>query len=92
VCLAIPAQIVSFRDPERFLAEVDVAGVRRVVNVALVSGGEEGAGVGDWVLIHVGFALAKIDEWEAAATRRVLEQMGAEYHQELEEFKRSSIE
>ena len=50
MCLAIPAQIVEFCDPERFLARVDVAGVRRVVNVALVSGGPDGVELGDWVL------------------------------------------
>ena len=47
---------------------------------------------GDWVLIHVGFALSRIDEEEALATRRLLEQMGAEYEQELEELKASVIE
>jgi hydrogenase expression/formation protein HypC len=91
MCLAIPAQIVSFRDPERFLADVDVAGVRRAVNVALVSGGDDGVQIGDWVLIHVGFGLSKIDEAEALATRRLLEQLGTEYQQELEELKRSAI-
>jgi hydrogenase expression/formation protein HypC len=51
-----------------------------------------GVGAGDWVLIHVGFALSKVDEEEAHATRRLLEAMGAEYEQELEELKASAIE
>ena len=51
-----------------------------------------GVGPGDWVLIHVGFAISQVDEEEALATRRLLEQMGAEYEQELEELKASVIE
>ncbi len=92
MCLAIPAQIVEFCDPERFLARVDVAGVRRVVNVALVSGGADGVQVGDWVLIHVGFAISQVDEAEALATRELLEHLGKEYEQEVEELKASAID
>jgi hydrogenase expression/formation protein HypC len=88
VCLAIPGQIVEITDAENSLARVDVVGVRRTVNVGLLDGAEPG----DWVLIHVGFALSKIDEEEALATRRLLELMGAEYEQELEELKASAIE
>jgi hydrogenase assembly chaperone HypC/HupF len=54
--------------------------------------GDDAAGPGDWVLIHVGFALSKVDEEEATTTRRLLEAMGAEYEQELEELKASVIE
>jgi hydrogenase expression/formation protein HypC len=92
MCLAIPGQIIEFCDPERFLARVDVSGVRRVVNVALVTGGQDGAGVGDWVLIHVGFAMSQVDEREALATRRLLEQLGQEYQQELNGLEASLIE
>ena len=88
MCLAIPGQIVEITDAENSLARVDVVGVRRTVNVGLLDGIEPG----DWVLIHVGFALSKIDEEEAMATRRLLELMGAEYEQELEELKASAIE
>jgi hydrogenase expression/formation protein HypC len=88
VCLAIPGQILEIADAENQLARVDVVGVRRIVNVGLL----DGASPGDWVLIHVGFALSKIDEEEAGATRRLLELMGAEYEQELEELKASAIE
>ena len=75
------------------IAKVDVVGVRRNVNVSLLVD-DDGGGVepGDWVLIHVGFALSKVDEEEAHATLRLLEQMGAEYEQELEELKASVIE
>jgi hydrogenase expression/formation protein HypC len=93
VCLAIPGQIVEIVDEPNQLARVDVAGVRRTVNIGLLGDGTGGAaGPGDWVLIHVGFALSKVDEHEAQATLRLLEQMGAEYEQELEELKASVIE
>ncbi len=92
MCLAIPGQIVEFCDPERFLARVDVSGVRRVVNVAMVTAGGDGAGVGDWVLVHVGFALAQIDEQEAIATRRLLEELGQRYEDELREFEAGAVE
>jgi hydrogenase expression/formation protein HypC len=88
VCLAIPGQIVEITDAVNQLARVEVVGVRRLVNVGLVDDTQPG----DWVLIHVGFALSKIDEEEATATRRLLELMGAEYEQELEELKASAIE
>ena len=88
MCLAIPGQIVDITDEENSLARVEVVGVRRTVNVGLL----DDVGPGDWVLIHVGFALSRIDEEEALATRRLLELMGAEYEQELEELKASAIE
>jgi hydrogenase expression/formation protein HypC len=92
VCLAIPGCVVDLVDEEKRLAKVDVAGVKRTVNVGLLDEGGEGVGPGDWVLIHVGFAISKVDEEEALATRRLLEHMGAEYEQELEELKASVIE
>jgi hydrogenase expression/formation protein HypC len=92
MCLAIPGQIVEIVDESLRLAQVEVAGVRRNVNVGLLDSEDGGTGAGDWVLIHVGFAISKIDEEEAIATRRLLEQMGVEYEQELEELKASVIE
>lgn len=92
MCLAIPGQILEIVDEANHLAKVDVAGVRRNVNVGLLDEGGDGAVPGDWVLIHVGFALSKVDEEEALATRRLLEGMGADYAQELEELKASAIE
>ncbi len=93
MCLAIPGQVVEVTDETNRLAKVDIAGVRRTVNIGLLDDGDGGGvGRGDWVLIHVGFAISAIDEEEAHATRRLLEQMGAEYEQELEELKASVIE
>jgi hydrogenase expression/formation protein HypC len=91
MCLAIPGQVVEIVDREMQIAKVDVAGVRRNVNVSLLADEDGGAQPGDWVLIHVGFALSKVDEDEAHATLRLLSQMGAEYEQELEELKGSVI-
>ena len=92
MCLAIPGQILEVVDETNRLAKDDVAGVHRNVNIGLLDEDGIGVGPGDWVLIHVGFAMSKIDEAEATATRRLLEQMGAEYEQELEELKASVIE
>jgi hydrogenase expression/formation protein HypC len=92
MCLAIPGEVVEVVDEENRLATVEVAGVRRTVNIGLLDGDGTGALPGDWVLIHVGFALSKIDEQEAQATLSLLEEMGAEYEQELEELKASVIE
>jgi len=95
MCLAIPGRILRVVDDENRIASVEVAGVRRNVNIGLLDGGAQEAGParpGDWVLIHVGFAISKVDEQEALATRRLLERMGAEYEQELEELKASAIE
>jgi hydrogenase expression/formation protein HypC len=93
MCLAIPAQVIEIVDSQNRLAKVEIAGVRRNVDVSLLDG-EPGGGAkpGDWVLIHVGFALSRVDEDEALATLTLLEQMGAEYEQELEELKASAIE
>jgi hydrogenase expression/formation protein HypC len=92
MCLAIPGQVIEFVDEANRLAKVDVAGVRRNVNVGLLDAEDGGAQPGDWVLIHVGFALSKVDEEEAAATLKLLEGMGADYEQELMELRESLIE
>ena len=93
MCLAIPGQIIEVVDEVNRLAKVDVAGVKRTVNIGLLDADDGGAPApGDWVLIHVGFAISKVDEEEAHATRELLERMGADYEQELEELKTSVIE
>ena len=92
MCLAIPGQIIEVIDRENQIAKVDVVGVRRNINVSLIADEGGGARPGDWVLIHVGFAISRIDEEEARATRELLEQMGAEYEQELVELRASVIE
>lgn len=96
MCLAIPGQIVEVVDERNRLARVDVAGVLRNVNIGLLDGDGDGDGAGavpgDWVLIHVGFAMSKVDEEEARATLGLLQQMGEAYEQELEDLKASVIE
>ncbi|MCW2999681.1 MAG: hydrogenase assembly chaperone hypC/hupF [Solirubrobacterales bacterium] len=74
------------------LASVDVAGVRRTINVSLVDTDERPAQVGDWVLIHVGFALSLVDEEEANETLTRLQAMGADYEAELKELRESAIQ
>jgi hydrogenase expression/formation protein HypC len=90
MCLGIPGRIVEFVDETHHLARIDVAGVRRVVNVGLVL--PDGLAPGDWVLIHVGFAISKIDEAEAERTTTLLRELGAVYDQELEQLSTSRIE
>ena len=92
MCLAIPGQVIEFVDEPNRLARVDVAGVVRTVNVGLLDRDGNAAEPGDWVLIHVGFALSKVDEAEAASTLQMLQGMGADYEQELEELRASVIE
>ena len=92
MCLAIPGQVIEVVDEANQIATVDVVGVRRNINVSLLASDGDYARPGDWVLIHVGFALSKIDEQEAHATLRLLREMGAEYEQELDELKASVIE
>jgi hydrogenase expression/formation protein HypC len=92
MCLAIPGRVMEVVDEANRLARVDVAGVQRVVNIGLLDSGGDGAEPGDWVLIHVGFALSKVDEEEAEATLSLLEGMGTDFEAELEELKASVIE
>ncbi|MGH9185626.1 MAG: HypC/HybG/HupF family hydrogenase formation chaperone [Acidimicrobiales bacterium] len=87
MCLGIPGQVAEILDPEQLRAVVDVNGVRREISVALVGiGGVEGVEVGDWVLIHVGFAMAKIDEEDAAATMETLQLLGSVFDDEVRQF------
>ena len=77
-------------DAERQIAKVEVAGVRRNVNIGLLTG-DDRPELGEYVLIHVGFALSKIDEQEAIETLRMLEGLGAAYTDELDQLRDSSI-
>ena len=90
MCLGIPGKIIDIVDDENSIAKVDVSGVRRNVNVALVK--PEGIGPGDWVLIHVGFAMSKIDEDEAHDTIMALQTMGEVYTDELKLIHSSDFE
>ncbi|HTN23484.1 MAG TPA: HypC/HybG/HupF family hydrogenase formation chaperone [Solirubrobacteraceae bacterium] len=92
MCLAIPGQIVEWVDEDLNIAKAQVANVRRNVNVGLLAETADAVQIGDWVLIHVGFAMSKIDEEEATATRAFLEELGDPYRDELAELKASSIE
>lgn len=84
MCLGIPGQIVEITDAERKLGMVDVSGVKREVNLACIISDDHpiGACIGDWVLVHVGFAMSRIDEKEAAETLKILQQLG-EVQEEL---------
>jgi hydrogenase expression/formation protein HypC len=92
MCLAIPGQVVEMVDNATHIAKVDVGGVRRNVNVGLLEETDEQVDVGDWVLIHVGFALSKVDEEEAARTLSVLRGMGEAFEDELQQLIESEIE
>ncbi|MFG1874848.1 HypC/HybG/HupF family hydrogenase formation chaperone [Sphaerisporangium sp. NPDC049003] len=72
------------------LANVDVCGVRRAINIGLLEG--EALVPGDWILIHVGFALSKIDEAEAASAMDFLESIGQAYEDEIAALRESMIE
>jgi hydrogenase expression/formation protein HypC len=78
MCLGIPGQIVKIDDAVRLLATADVSGVRRQVNLACVVDEAHAVDscVGDWVLIHAGFAMSRIDEAEARATMQILVELG----------------
>jgi hydrogenase expression/formation protein HypC len=92
MCLGIPGQIVEIVDDQNRIAKAEVSGVRRNVNIGLLSEGDDAVGIGDWVLIHVGFAMSKIDEDEARQTLDFLQMLGEPYEQELSELKASGIE
>jgi hydrogenase expression/formation protein HypC len=89
MCLAIPGQVVELLASHEHLARVDVSGVGRIVNIGLLD--DISLQPGDWVLIHVGFAMSKIDEEEAALALASLQLMGQAYDDELEAFWSSKI-
>jgi hydrogenase expression/formation protein HypC len=88
MCLGIPGRIVEWVDRENAIAKAEVSGVRRAINLGLV----DGADIGSWVLIHVGFAMSVIDEEEAAQTLAFLRQLGDPFEAELAEIESSRIE
>ena len=89
MCLGIPGQLVEVLDVAEQRAIADVDGVKREINIGLVLGEAGGIKVGDWVLIHVGFALSKIDEDEAARTLAFIKELGSVYDDELAQFSES---
>lgn len=90
MCMAIPGKVVELLPGSGDqLALVDVVGVKRRINIGLLEG--EPPAPGDWVLIHVGFALSKVDEEEAQATLELLRGMGSDFEEAIEELKESVI-
>lgn len=89
MCLGIPGQVVEISDADSHLAKVDVNGVQRSISVRLLAG--QGLVPGDWVLVHVGFAMAKIDQHEADLTLAAVRQMGQSYLDELTAFDSTAI-
>ena len=89
MCLGIPGRIIAITDEGRQMAMAEVSGVRREVNVACVAGTDLAALVGQWTLIHVGFAMALIDEDEAEKTLQALRELG-EAQEALDQMARSA--
>lgn len=81
MCLAIPGKIVEIVDAANNLAKIEIGGVRRIVNIGML----DDVVLGDYVLIHVGFAMSKIDEKEAHETLEILRELGS-YQEEFEQF------
>jgi hydrogenase expression/formation protein HypC len=90
MCLGIPGEVVELVADQPDLAKVDVSGVRRMINIGLLA--DDPPVPGEWVLIHVGFALSKIDEDEAAAALEFLQGIGQAYEDELAALQESMIE
>jgi hydrogenase expression/formation protein HypC len=78
MCLGIPGRIIEIADAGNKLAVVDISGVRRPVNLACIVDEQHPVEscVGDWVLVHVGFAMSRIDEEEARLTLGLLRELG----------------
>ncbi len=81
MCLAIPGKIVEIIDEENRIAKVEIGGVRRGVNIGML----DDVVIGDYVLVHVGFAMSKIDEKQAEETLQLLQELGS-YQEEFEQF------
>lgn len=78
MCLGIPGRIIKIDDVENEVATVDVCGIRRQINITCIIDADHpiAACVGDWVLVHVGFAMSRIDEAQAAKTLKILTELG----------------
>ena len=88
MCLGVPGRIVEITDAADYLAKVDVSGVQRTISVRLLDGAAQ---PDDWVLVHVGFAMSKIDEGEARLTLAAMKKLGEFYDTELEAFDTTAI-
>ena len=90
MCLGIPGRVVEIVDDQFDIAKVEVSGVKRNISIALVR--PDGIIPGDWVLVHVGFAMSKIDETEAQETLKALKLLGDPFSDEIEMFQTTQIE
>ncbi|MHA6780960.1 HypC/HybG/HupF family hydrogenase formation chaperone [Pseudonocardia saturnea] len=89
MCLGIPGRIVEITDADNCLAKVDVSGVQRTISVKLLE--RQLPKPDEWVLVHVGFAMSKIDETEALLTLAAIQKLGDAYTDELEAFRESAV-
>jgi hydrogenase expression/formation protein HypC len=88
VCLGIPGQIVDLTNVSQHQATVDVGGVRRSIHVGLLL--DDGLEVGDWVLVHVGFAMSKMDPEEASRTLELVRELGTLFDDEMAQLRESA--
>lgn len=86
MCLAIPARLVEYIDEDRLYGKVELGGVQRRINTSLLVGADA-TEPGEYVLVHVGFALSRVSETEAAETLRILEEMGPAYRDEVQQIR-----
>ena len=86
MCLAIPARLVEYIDADRMYGKVELGGVQRRINTSLLVG-EDATEPGEYVLVHVGFALSRVSETEAAETLRILEEMGPAHTDEVQQIR-----
>jgi|HubBroStandDraft_1064217.scaffolds.fasta_scaffold2144662_1 hydrogenase expression/formation protein HypC len=86
MCLAIPARLVEYIDADHMYGKVELGGVQRRINTSLLVG-EDVTEPGEYVLVHVGFALSRVSETEAAETLRILEAMGPAYTDEVQQIR-----
>ncbi|MHB1172365.1 MAG: HypC/HybG/HupF family hydrogenase formation chaperone [Lacisediminihabitans sp.] len=89
MCLGIPGEVVELVDEKEHLAKIDVSGVQRIISVRLLA--DDGVKTGDWVLVHVGFAMSKIDEKEAQLTLDQIKKLGQAYDEEIQAFMETEI-
>jgi hydrogenase expression/formation protein HypC len=89
MCLGIPGEVIAIVDEAEHLATVAVSGVHRTISARLLEG--EPVSVGDWVLVHVGFAMSKIDPAEAAATLDQIRKLGKPFEEEMDAFAETEI-
>ncbi len=91
MCLGIPGQIIEITDADRLMAKIDVSGVQRQVNIACIVDAKHPleSCIDDWVLVHVGFAMSRIDASEAQRTLEILAELG-EVQDELQAMRDSA--